>query len=99
MKKEKDILKALSIIKMKIERFKTLHGASLDDTGFYFLVAVVKDKKVIVDSIHFDCNEMGINVENFEKVAIHKKLLAKYKDKDKKDLASQKKRFKKQINK
>jgi len=67
------------------------------ELGVYFVIAIVKDKSIITETVLFDTNELGVNVENFEKVIIHQKLLKKYKARDKEDQKSQKKRFKSQI--
>lgn len=95
-KGQKQLVDAITKVMNGVEAIKK-RDLVPPELGVYFCIAIIKDKSIITDVISFDTNELGINVENFEKVAIHKRLVKKYKERDTKDKREQKARFKAQI--
>ena len=96
--KTKQIAYDLKKIKDSIEKFsKKYDGKLTEELAIYAVIAIIKDRGVFIEKVRYDLNELSINASSVEKQVITKALADKYKEKDKKEIASQKKLITKQV--
>lgn len=99
MKTPEQVADGMKRVKKAIETFnKNFSGVMPDEIGIYCMIAIVKDKKVFIETVKYDTIELSLNVEPIEKKIILEKLSKKYSKKDKDNLKEQKKLIKKQIH-
>ncbi|MEI9966184.1 MAG: hypothetical protein WDN67_00690 [Candidatus Moraniibacteriota bacterium] len=95
---EAEVLKGLKRVKKSVEDFHRMFNDRMpQDMGFHFLLAVVKNKSIVIEKIQFDANEISLNVESLEKAVVYKLLAKKYKELDRKEISEHKKRTKKEV--
>jgi hypothetical protein len=98
MKTTEQVKDGINKLKKAVERFqRDFKDRMPEDIGMICLLAILKDKKLFIESVKYHTMELGLNVESIEKSIIYKNLSKKYTEKDKQERIEQKKFIKKQV--
>jgi hypothetical protein len=98
MKTPTQVKEGIDKVKKSVERFhRDFKDRMPEEIGIICMIAVVKDKKLFIESVKYNTVELGLNVESIEKSVIYKNLAKKYAEKDKQEQKEQKKFIKQQV--
>lgn len=100
MKTPEQVKDGINKVKKVVERFhRDFKDTMPEEIGMICMIAIIKDKKIFIESVKYNTIELGLNVESIEKSVIYKNLAKKYAEKDKQERIEQKKFIKQQVKK